>query len=243
MKSHTRLLVSIVMISIVANATACSKKIEAIDGKEFNTEVAQVEIVTMPTFEEKIEITEPIVAINNVDNNIIENDIIENIPIEPSVIETSVEQVVEESIIEKSLEDILKETLYDENIDYQLVVKTYLSTDYDKRENLKNDYLRALYMLMINSNVPMSTYINELNTLMIMQQIPMCVPDDVWYQSFGNLIALDPECLSLYEMYIDMAMYIHNLNCDNNHYLNDYYGYSCEDLEKEYTRRLEIPEI
>jgi len=236
MKSHTRLLVSIVMISIVANTTACSKKIEAIDGKAFNTEVVQIETFSIPSFAEEIDenIQEPTIDISDVAITT-EYDI--------SKVDTIAPSIEEEPVVEKSLEDILKETLYDENIDYQLVIKTYLNTDYDKRESLKNDYLRALYMLMINSNVPMNAYIYELNTLMIMQQFPTCVPEDIWNLSFGNLIALDPNCQSIYEMYIDMAMYIHNICCDKEHYLNDYYGYSCENLEEEYIRKLEITEL
>lgn len=231
MKSHTRLLVSLLIISMVANTAACSKKIKAHNQIESRVEINQtvldkplvletetIEPISQPPIEEIIEDKE---------------EIFEFVDIPPEVIETK----------EVTLEDRLKESLYDENIDYKLVIKTYLNTDYDKREELKNDYLRAIYMLMYNSNVPMSTYINELNNLIVMQQVPMCVPEDIWNMLFGNLIALDQNCLSIYEMYIDIAMYIHNLSCDKEHYINDYYGYSCEYLEKEYTRTLEIPFI
>ena len=124
----------------------------------------------------------------------------------------------------------MKETLYDENIDYRLVIKTYLNTDYEKREELKNDYLRAIYMLMYKSNVPMSTYLEELNYLIVLQQVPMCVPEYIWNELFGNLIALETNCMSIHEMYIDIAMYVHDLSCDKEHYLKNEGSYSAKVL-------------
>lgn len=212
MKSHTRLLVSLLVISMVASTTARSKITKNKEGIGEITElVSEMPIISMS------DIIEPIV------------------PIEEN---KEVNEIVTHEV---TLEDRLKGTLYDENIDYQLVIKTYLNTDYEKREELKNDYLRAIYMLMYKSNVPMSTYLEELNYLIVLQQVPMCVPEDIWNELFGNLIALEPNCMSIHEMYIDIAMYVHDLSCDKEHYLNDYYAYSCENLEKEYTRTLEMP--
>jgi len=245
MKSHTRLLVSILLISTIANTTGCSKINET-----------------------KKEVSEPIVLEYEQENHTtITNDdiiieLIPTIPVEEAVIECIPPVLSEEIVIEsipqtenngdepsdvssdneKNIEELLREYLYDENIDYKLVIKTYLE-DYDNRSNLKNEYLRAIYMLMINSDVSMETYLKELHTMTLMQQIPMCVPEDIWYESFGNLIELDPECLSLFDMFSEFAIFVHDLQCEEEHTLNEFDCYTCPKLEEEYTRKLTIAEL
>ena len=67
------------------------------------------------------------------------------------------------------MEISLNERLYDANIDYNLVIKNYLDMDYDLRSPMKDDYLRAIYMLMLNSGIPIQTYLKELHIMMVMQ--------------------------------------------------------------------------
>ena len=129
------------------------------------------------------------------------------------------------------LELLLKERLYDENMDYNLVLENYLNQDYELRSNMKDDYLRAVYMSMLNSGVPMNVYFKELHTLMVMQQIPTGLPEEIWHKSFGNLIALSKENSSLYEMFIDFAIYVHELTCEEEHKLNECCAYTCKKLE------------
>lgn len=153
-----------------------------------------------------------------------------------ATIDSSYEQIIEtqpaltpDDIVELKL----NERLYDENIDYKLVIETYLNMDYDLRSSMKDDYLRAIYMLMLNSGITIQTYMKELHIMMIMQQIPMCVPEDIWYTSFGHLITLSNGYPSLFEMFIDFATYVHELGCEEEHTLNEYYAYTCKKLEEE----------
>ena len=146
-----------------------------------------------------------------------------------NVAEIKPEELTPEEILEISL----NERLFDQYIDYNLVIKNYLDMDYDLRSSMKDDYLRAVYMLMLNSGIPIQTYLKELHTMMIMQQIPMCVPEDIWYASFGNLIVLSNGYPSLFEMFIDFATFVHEVGCEEEHMLNDYCAYTCKKLEDE----------
>lgn len=136
--------------------------------------------------------------------------------------------------------DILNENLYDEYIDYNLIIKNYLNTDYNSRTELKDDYLRAIYMLLINSDVSMNIYLEELNNLIIMQQVPMELPQDVWIKLFGHLDTLKNDYQSLYEMFIDFAIYVHEIECIEKHNFNEYGSYTCNDLEEEYNLKLKL---
>ena len=232
MKSHTRLLVSILLIATIANTTGCSKI------NETKKEVSEP-IVLEYEQENHTTITNEDAIIELIPTTPIEEVVIETIP---PIVESTKEPNEVSSDKEKNIEELLREYLYDDDIDYKLVIKTYLN-DYDNQGNLKNDYLRAIYMLMINSGVPMETYLKELHTMTLMQQIPMCVPEDIWYESFGNLIALDPECLSLFDMFSEFAIFVHDLQCEEEHTLNEFDCYTCPKLEEEYTRKLTIAEL
>lgn len=232
MKSHTRLLVSILLISTIANTTGCSKI------NETKKEVSEP-IVLKYEQENHTTITNEDAIIELIPTTPVEEVVIETIP---PIVESTKEPNEVSSDKEKNIEELLREYLYDDDIDYKLVIKTYLN-DYDNQGNLKNDYLRAIYMLMINSGVPMETYLKELHTMTLMQQIPMCVPEDIWYESFGHLIALDPECLSLFDMFSEFAIFVHDLQCEEEHTLNEFDCYTCPKLEEEYTRKLTIIEL
>ena len=135
--------------------------------------------------------------------------------------------------------DLLNDQLFDESIDYNLVINIYLNTDFDKRENLINDYLRASYMLLLNSDTSIDIYLEELNNMAIMQQIPMCVPEDIWNKQFGHLLLLLGEYESLFDKFGPLAYYIHDLSCEEEHTFSEYGSYTCPNLQKEYKLILE----
>lgn len=140
----------------------------------------------------------------------------------------------EEKIIKKDKEILLKEYLYDEFIDYEFVIKKYLDLDYEDREQYRNEYLRAIYMKMLNSNVDMNVYFEELNILTVLQQFPMCMDFEAFNEIFKNLIALDPECLSVVDTYSEFAFFVHELTCKEVHTLDEFGEYSCKKLEEDY---------
>lgn len=218
MKSHTRLIASLVMIATIANATGCSKK-DNNSYTEYNTDV-------IATYENEWENTDVLEVSNGL---VLDN---QEIFLTPAVNMPEDTLNTEESSI--NIEDLLRETLYDENIDYKSVIDKYLNIDYEQRSEYKNEYLRALYMLMVNSNVPLSYYLTEMNTLLVLQQHPSCLPENLWYEYFGNLISLLGEYPSLHEMFIDLSMYVHELECEYKHNIDEYGSYSCDELKDEY---------
>ena len=143
----------------------------------------------------------------------------------------SCDTVIESSEEEKSLEDLLHECLYDENIDYNTVINTYLNTNFNARENLKNDYLRAIYMYLLSTGVPMETYIKELNNVIVLQQNPSDCHMS-WDEAFHNLSLTLKDYPSLFDMYIDLAIFTHELECECKHEINDLGIYTCPKLSK-----------
>ncbi len=148
---------------------------------------------------------------------------------------------VEENDIEVTLcnqsgtevESFLKENYYDSDIDYQMIIKSY-SEDYDLKMSDMDTYFKAIYMRLYNSGIEMDKFLVELNSMLVLGQVPMCLPDDVWVANFSSLISTLKENESLYDVYVDFAIMVHELTCEMEHNENEYYAYSCEDLEDQY---------
>ena len=225
MKSHTRLLVSILTIAMVANATGCSKKMEN-NNEESKNDISIEEGFGYDIGDHKVH-DEIIITDSNTEEET-----------NPDIVEDA--NISETQVIEKSLEEILYERLYDENIDYNFVINNYLNTDYCERSELTNDYLRALYMLLYNSNNMMINYLKELNTMAIMQQIPMCVPEDIWNTEFANLLILLNGYESLFEKFGPLAFYVHDIECEHEHIFDDCDCYTCPGLQEEYKLLLKL---
>jgi len=135
------------------------------------------------------------------------------------------------------LEFVLSSKLFDQNIDYLNVIRKYLSIDYYDRYQMRDEYLKAIYMMMYNSDVPMNIYLHEIHDLSVLQQVPMCLPDDYFHATFQNLIDLYP-CSSIFDLYSDFAMYVHGVRCGLPHNTNEFGCYTCQDLKTEYNRKL-----
>lgn len=121
--------------------------------------------------------------------------------------------------------------LYDGVVDSELFIGAYLNADFEQREVLKFDYLRALYTKLYNSGVPMETYLEELNNLLVLQQEPREFDEEEWNSNFEHLINILEDYPSLQDMFMDLAVYCHEVACEEEHNLNEYYGYSCPVLE------------
>ena len=154
--------------------------------------------------------------------------------------------IIDNSFEDEQIEVLLKESLYDEDIEFMTVMQRYFATDFDERESLKNDYLRALYMFLLNTGVDIKNYLPCLKNLAIMQINPSCVSGGQWYQLFGSLLKASEkiEYPSLYEMYIDLALYIHELSCTEIHQMEKFGIYECPNLQDEFkSRRIYNPNI
>lgn len=139
---------------------------------------------------------------------------------------------------EKLLEEILKENLYDSELDYEEVLSICIN-NYENIMNNMDIYLKAIYMKMYYSDVPMATYLKELNNMVVFQQVPMSLPDKIWNESFEHLIKLQ-DTDSLFETYCDLAIYVHSLSCDKEHYQYDIGTYTCNDLQEELKLKLSL---
>lgn len=142
--------------------------------------------------------------------------------------------------------NILKDNLYDENIDYIATINDYLNNNKDLSDL---EYKKAVYMLLNNTNIPMDTYNEELKTLLMLSVNPSCV--DSFDEIFSNLITasktrgLNPSfSYEIARLYLPLAAYEHELECDDpSHIANynpDYDIYRCTNLEelyKEYNKR------
>ncbi len=241
MKSHTRLLTSILLVSAIATSAGCSKNYKKDNHNlEINSNVEQDnfnfvinnEGITNTISDEFKKDNDIIQNNENVINEVVENSIsdLKN----DEKLDNDIEEILDVQI---NIEEVLKENLYDEEIDYNSVIDFYLN-NYELRDDYKNEYLRAIYMLLYNSNIPMSYYLNELHNMVVMQQVPMGVSRNVWNELFKYLIALDSKCISLFDKYVEFAIYVHSLECKEEHKYNDFNCYTCTELEKEYTRKL-----
>lgn len=228
MKSHTRLLASILVIATIASTTGCSKK--------NNDSLEESNVYEDISFETTLETNENKV-ITEVTNTFETESVLENTDV---VLETTDDDIASEDIEQtKDVCSLLYEYLYDENIDYNLVIENYVN-NYEIRSEIKDDYLRAIYMLMYNSSFDISIYLEELHTMVLMQQVPMCVSEEVWFNSFKHLISLNPECSSLFDTYSEFAIFVHSLTCNKEHTLNEFGSYTCPELDEEYSRKLTI---
>ncbi len=241
MISKKRLLSTIIALVTITSATSCSKNKQAIS------------MVSNVNAESVIESSIDVPLESNEVNQNLSYDILDSFNDESKEEQTK-NEVIEENISneEVSLEivkentsneivktedypiSLLNANLYTIDINYQDVIRTYLETDYSEREQLDLNYIKALYMLLYNTNIPMTNYLKELNTMAIMQQIPTCVPEDIWNKEFANLLTnFDYENESLFEKFGPLAYYVHVLKCEEEHNLNIYGGYTCPNLDKE----------
>ncbi len=110
-----------------------------------------------------------------------------------------------------------------------------------------NDYLIDMIMVsgdekvinqynkIINAGVSFNDALVELNSIYELSQVPMCIDEDVWNELFKNLLTTVGEYDNVFEVYDDLACYIHELSCDFEHYIDEYGINVCEGLKLAYT--------
>lgn len=90
------------------------------------------------------------------------------------------------------------------------------------------------YMRIVNSGVNFDLALDELSSIYVLSQVPMCVDEDVWNQLFKNLLTTVDEYENVFSVYGDLASFVHALNCDYVHYIDEYGVNVCEGLRLEY---------
>ena len=91
------------------------------------------------------------------------------------------------------------------------------------------------YNRIINAGVNFDDALVELNSIYELSQVPMCIDEDAWNELFKNLLTTVGEYDNVFEVYGDLAYYVHLLGCDFDHYTDEYGVNVCEGMKLEYT--------
>lgn len=89
------------------------------------------------------------------------------------------------------------------------------------------------YNRIVNAGVNFDSALVELNDMYVYSQVPMCLDEDVWNETFKNLLTTVGEYDNVFEVYGDLAYYIHLLSCDLEHYTDECGVNVCEGLKLE----------
>lgn len=76
--------------------------------------------------------------------------------------------------------------------------------------------------------------LGELNNMYILSQTPMCIDDEVYKELFSNLLTTVGEYDNVFVVYGELANYVHALNCDYEHSVDEYGVNVCEGIKLEY---------
>lgn len=165
------------------------------------------------------------------------------------------EENKEEAIISSSQakeNDSTEKNAKDQLID-KLNRETYITNSSEYMyENYKEIYKEELndqqldlasyaYGKLKELNINEKEYLKELNNVLIEQLNPRGLSDEKWQELFGTLISTLNEEESVYDTYFILARLLHETECQERHYVNDYDIYSCEVIQKEYN--LKYPKI
>lgn len=96
--------------------------------------------------------------------------------------------------------------------------------------NIINQYNR-----IVSSGVSFEVALDELNSIYSLSQVPMCIDEDVYNELFKHLLTTVGEYDNVFEIYGDLAYYVHKLGCDFEHYTDEYGVNVCEGMKLEYT--------
>lgn len=73
---------------------------------------------------------------------------------------------------------------------------------------------------------------DELDTIYKFCTVPMGVDKDVWFSSFGKLLETVNEFENVCQVYYDLAKFIHQIECDYEHYINEFGMTECEAVKR-----------
>lgn len=124
-----------------------------------------------------------------------------------------------------ALEEINANAFSDISYDSYVIEMIMASSD----EEIISQYNR-----IINGGVDFNEALVELDSIYVLSQVPMCIDEDVWNETFKHLLTTVGEYDNVFEVYGDLAYYIHLLGCDLEHYTDEFGVNVCEGLKLEY---------
>ena len=95
-----------------------------------------------------------------------------------------------------------------------------------------NDPLKTALFRIINSKEDTVTCINELEYIYELGMIPRCASDEEW-ALISHLDATTDEMENPFSVYYDLAVFVHTLHHEEEHYLNEFGQWECQSLRKE----------
>lgn len=123
-----------------------------------------------------------------------------------------------------------------EEINSQAFV-SYSNSDYivEMIKSSQDEELIAQYNRIVSVGVDFDVALTELYNIYVLSQTPMCIDEDIYNELFKNLIITVGEYDNVFEVYNKLACYVHELNCDYEHYVDEYGTNVCEGMKLEYT--------
>ena len=82
---------------------------------------------------------------------------------------------------------------------------------------------------ILYSGIDVDKAFQELENIYIMAMYPRCCDEEEWYSLFGTLLKTVKEDENVCVYYYDLACYIHELKCENEHYINECGQLECEE--------------
>ncbi len=105
------------------------------------------------------------------------------------------------------------------------VVEDVLSMD-------DSDPVKVALQKILSSNEDTETCIYELENIYELGMIPRCATEEEW-NSVKHLRGTISEMENPFEVYYDLAFYVHVLRCEEEHYTNEFGQMECKTLRKE----------
>jgi len=134
--------------------------------------------------------------------------------------------VPESSYVEKSNETVVDTPVVEEApSSSNSIVDTIMAME-------DTNPLKIALNRILNSNQDTETCLQELEYIYELGMIPRCASDEEW-ALISHLDATTEEMENPFEVYYELAVYVHQLTCDEEHYVNEFGQMECKTLREE----------
>lgn len=136
--------------------------------------------------------------------------------------------IVENSIVEKADSNIIEE----EERTVQESVGTFADYVIEEVSKSNDEALKASLKRILDSGVDTESCILELENIYRLAIIPRCATEEEW-DSVINLRSTIGERENPFDVYYQLAIFVHTLTCEEEHYVNEFGQTECKKLRKE----------
>ena len=132
--------------------------------------------------------------------------------------------VIENSYVEKDSNIVIE--------DEPIEVVSYSDTVIKAVNESNDEVIKAALQRIINSTEDTDACILELENIYELGMIPRCATPEEW-DSVIHLRNTIGEYENPFDVYYDLAVYVHTLTCEEEHYENEFGQTECKTLRKE----------